>query len=328
MLPTLMKALAFSTLRILANGEFHSGATLARASGMSRASVWNAVAEIEASGIEVFRVRGRGYRLAQSLSMLDAVAVTRLLGDSAPFSVDIVEDVDSTNTRLLERARSGAPHASVIAAESQRAGRGRMNRPWHVSIGGGLAFSLLWRFTHGASVLAGLSLAVGLAVARALEVEGAAGIGLKWPNDLQCHCRKIAGILIEMQGEAQGPSAVVIGIGVNVRLSPMVRARVDQPATDLETVCGREVDRNVLLAQLLTQLNAVLIEFERAGFQPLRDEWQRRHVHHSRNVLITLSGGAQASGVARGVDDDGALLIETAQGMQRFHSGDVTLRTL
>jgi BirA family biotin operon repressor/biotin-[acetyl-CoA-carboxylase] ligase len=299
---------------------------LARVAGMSRASVWNAVEEIEAAGIEVFRVRGRGYRLAQPLSMLDAATVTRFLGDAAPFNVEIVDDVDSTNTCLLERARAGAPHASVVAAEMQRAGRGRMNRPWHAPVGGALVFSVLWRFALGASALAALSLAVGLAVVRMLEREGAADAGLKWPNDVLWRGRKIAGILIEMQGDALGPSAVVIGIGINVCLGAAADARIDQPAVDLATACARVVDRNALLAALLTELNTVLLEFERAGFQPLREEWQRRHVHQARNVRLTLPGGAHESGVARGVDGDGALLIETARGMRRFHSGDVSLR--
>lgn len=321
-----MKALAFSTLRLLADGEFHSGAALARATGMSRASVWNAVEDIEAGGIDVFRVRGRGYRLAQPLSMLDAAVVTRMLGDAAPFSVEIIDDIDSTNTHLLTRARAGAPHASVIAAEAQSAGRGRMNRPWHAPVGGALAFSVLWRFAQGASALAGLSLAAGLSVVRVLEAEGATEAGLKWPNDVLWRGRKIAGILIEMQGEALGPSAVVIGIGINVRLSAASNAHIDQPAADLETACGQRVDRNALLAALLTELNTVLPEFERTGFQPLRGEWQRRHVHQARHVRLALPGGAHESGVARGVDDHGALLVETTQGMRVFHSGDVSLR--
>ncbi len=326
MLAPLMKPLAFNTLRILADGDFHSGAALARASGMSRASVWNVVEEIEAAGIDVFRVRGRGYRLAQPLSMLDAARVTHLLGDASPFSVEIVDDIDSTNTALLERARANAPHASVVAAEAQHAGRGRMNRPWHAPVGGALAFSLLWRFAHGASALAGLSLAVGLAVVRVLESAGAVEAGLKWPNDVLWRERKIAGILIEMQGEALGPSAVVIGIGVNVRLSADTTARIDQPAADLETACECAVDRNALLAAVLTELNTVLLEFERAGFHPLREEWQRRHVHQALGVRVTLPGGMHESGVARGVDENGALLLETAQGLRKFHSGDVSLR--
>ncbi len=324
-----MKPLAYHVLRLLAEGEFCSGAALARATVMSRASVWNAVQEIEAAGVDVFSVRGRGYRLAQPLTMLDAARIGQWLGDAAPFSVEIIDEADSTNSLLLQRVQAGAPdvpHASVIAAEWQRAGRGRMGRPWHTAVGGALTFSVLWRFTQGAAALAGLSLAVGLAVVRALENCGAAGVGLKWPNDVLWRGKKIAGMLIEMQGEALGPSAVVIGAGINVRLSSAVDTRIDQPATDLETVLGHAVDRNQLLAALLLELNRVLLEFERQGFEPFRDDWQRRHVHQGCAVRLTLPGGLREAGVARGVSADGSLLLETTRGVRPFHSGDVSLR--
>ena len=325
-----MKPLAYQVLRLLADGEFHSGAALAGAAGVSRASVWNAVQELGTAELDVFSVRGRGYRLARPLAMLDAVSIAQALGELSPFNLDIVDEMDSTNTHLLQRAQNGAPHASVIAAEWQTAGRGRMNRPWHTGVGGALTFSLLWRFAQGAAALAGLSLVVGLAVVRALESTGTAGVGLKWPNDVLWRGRKIAGILIEMHGDALGPSAVVIGIGINVRLAPALTPRIDQAVADLETLWDAagapHADRNVLLAALLGELNRVLLAFERAGFQAFREEWQRRHVHQGCPVRLTLSGGVRESGLARGVRDDGALLIETARGLKPFHSGDVSLR--
>ncbi len=330
-----MKPLAYHVLRLLADGEFHSGAALGDASGVSRASVWNAVQSLGVAGLDVFSVRGRGYRLARPLAMLDAACIAQALGEASPFSVEIVDEMESTNTRLLQRAQAGAPHASVIAAEWQTAGRGRMNRPWHTAVGGALTCSVLWRFTQGAAALAGLSLAVGLAVVRSFESLGATGAGLKWPNDVLWRGRKLAGILIEMQGDALGPSAVVIGVGINVRLAAAVTSRIDQSVADLETVLDVNgatgldrvgVDRNRLLASLLGELNRVLLDFERAGFPAFRDDWQRRHVHQGCPVRLTLSGGTSESGLARGVRDDGALLLETARGLKPFHSGDVSLR--
>ena len=328
-----MKPFAYNVLRQLSDGEFHSGAMLARAAGVSRASVWNAVQTIEAAGVDVFSVRGRGYRLAQPLAMLDAARITQVLGEAAPFALEIVDETDSTNTLLLERVRASVPvpvvpHASVIAAEWQRAGRGRMNRPWHAQVGGALTFSLLWRFSQGAATLAGLSLAVGLAVVRALEAFGVREAGLKWPNDVLWRGRKIAGMLIEMHGDALGPSAVVIGVGINVRLSSAVHTRIDQAAGDIESIIGQPVDRNLLLAALLGEFNRVLLQFERAGFQPFRDDWQRRHVHQGCQVQLTLHGGVRETGVARGVGADGALLLETSRGVRPFHSGDVSLREI
>lgn len=322
-----MKPLAHRVLTLLADADFHSGQALARGLGMSRASVWQAVRELETAGLVIYKVRGRGYRLAQPLSLLDPVAIERHLGPCAGnLALQILESVGSTSTLLMERAQAGAPHATVIAAEWQSGGRGRRGRAWHAEIGGALTFSLLWRFVEGAGFLAGLSLAVGVALARGLEKLGVAGGGLKWPNDVVWRGRKLAGILIEMQGDALGPSLAVIGIGVNVRLSDAVRSRIDQEVTDLENACGRALDRNEVLALLLVELHGVLETFAREGFAPLRGEWQRRHAHQDRAVTVILPDARRETGIARGVAEDGALLVETRGGLRRYHSGEIGVR--
>lgn len=322
-----MKALTCSVLKSLADGEFHSGEALGRALGMSRASVWNAMRELGATGLEIYRVRGRGYRLPRPLSLLDRAQVERHLGHHAGrYTLEIADSVGSTNTLLMQRAQAGAPGATVIAAEWQSGGRGRQGRAWHAGIGGALTFSLLWRFAQGASSLAGLSLAVGVALARALEKLGVAGASLKWPNDVVWRGKKLAGILIEWQGDALGPSFAVIGIGVNVRLSDAARSRIDQEVTDLESACGRTLDRNEVFALLLEELCGVLETFAAEGFAPLRGEWQNRHTHQDRAVTVILSDMRRESGVARGVAEDGALLVETPAGVRRYHAGEISLR--
>lgn len=322
-----MKDLTFKVLRQLADGDFHSGEDLARAHGMSRASVWHAVRALGENGFDVYRVRGRGYRLAAPISLLDRESVLRSLGrDAAHFALEILDEAASTNTLLMARAQAGAPGGTAIAAELQTAGRGRMGRVWHAGIGGALTFSLLWRFNQGAGFLAGLSLAAGVAVMRALKTLGAGDAGLKWPNDVVWRGGKLAGILIEMQGDMLGPSAAVIGIGVNVRVTEPVRERIDQAVSDLETACGRSLDRNVVLASLLGELRHALAVFARDGLAPFRDEWQRHHVHQDKTVTLLLPGARREQGVARGVAEDGALLIETRAGLQRCHSGEVSLR--
>lgn len=324
---SLMKPLTCRVLKSLADGEFHSGEALGRSLGMSRASVWNAVRELGATGLEIYSVRGRGYRFPQPLSLLDSSEVEGHLGHRADrYTLEIADSVGSTNTLLMRRAQAGAPGATVIAAEWQSGGRGRQGRAWHAGIGGALTFSLLWRFAQGASSLAGLSLAVGVALARAFAKLGIAGAGLKWPNDVMWRGKKLAGILIEMQGDALGPSFAVIGIGVNVRLSAAIRSRIDQDVTDLESAGGRTLDRNEVLALLLEELWGVLEAFAREGFGPLRREWQRRHAHQDRAVTVILSATRRERGVARGVADDGALLVETRTGMRRYHTGEISLR--
>lgn len=322
-----MKPLTHHVLRLLADGDFHSGEVLARTLGVSRASVWQAVRGLDALGLEVYKVRGRGYRLCEPLRLLDAAAVTRDLGCAAlRFALEVLDEVESTNTHAMQRAIAGAPAGTVIAAESQPGGRGRQGRAWHSAVGGALTFSLVWRFAQGAGFLSGLSLGVGVALVRALEKLGVEGAALKWPNDVLWQGRKLAGILIEMQGDALGPGIAVIGVGLNVRLTAATRLRIDQPATDLATACGAVPDRNRVLAVLLIELGGMLDEFARAGFAPLRAEWQRRHAYRNRPVALVLPDARRESGVARGVSEDGALLVETRAGMRRFHSGEVSLR--
>lgn len=324
-----MNTMAFQTLHALADGAFHSGEDIARSLGVTRSAVWYGIREIADAGFGVEKVRGRGYRLARALSLLDAQRVRQgLQGKAGGMTLEISDTVDSTNTRLMLRAAQGAPHGLVLAAEAQTAGRGRRGRAWQSGIGSTLTFSLLWRFAQGARELAGLSLAVGIALARALRAAGAGDAKLKWPNDVILPGGKLAGILIEMQGDVLGPSVAVIGIGVNVRSDPRVQVAVEQAVADLETAAGMAVDRNVLLARLLNELDAVLEQFSIGGFAPLREEWQALHAYQNRPVRLLLPDDSEATGVATGVADDGVLLLKTAQGVTRYHSGEVSLRAI
>jgi len=321
-----MKPLAAGVLARLADGGFHSGEALARSLESSRASVWNAVRELEATGIEIYKVHGRGYRLPYPVTLLDRAVIDRhLSGHAGCFAIEVLNTVESTNTVALQRAADGAPDGTVIAAEWQSGGRGRLGRKWHAGVGEALTFSLLWRSARGAGALSGLTLAVGVALARALGSAGAERVVLKWPNDVLWRKGKLAGVLTELQGDALGPTAVVIGVGVNVRLSEATRARIGQAAADLETACGAVPDRNRLLAGVLMALDRVLEAFGRDGFAAVRDEWQRHHAQQGRRITLTLPDGRRRSGRARGVAEDGAFLLETAAGTQRFHSGEITL---
>lgn len=319
--------MAFKILRALADGAFHSGEDIARALGVTRSAVWYGIREITGAGFTIEKVRGRGYRLDRAVSLLDAALARQRLGAAAEvIKLEICDTVDSTNTQLMLRATRGARSGLVLAAEAQTAGRGRRGRVWQSGIGSTLTFSLLWRFVQGARELAGLSLAVGLALARVLRKVGAHDAQLKWPNDVVLPGGKLAGILIEMQGDVLGPSVAVIGIGINVRSDPRVLAAVDQPVADLEAAAGVSIDRNILLALLLAELAAVLELFAAGGFAPLRGEWQALHAHQNQQVHLALPDGRWVSGRVRGVADDGVLLLETENGITRYHSGEVSLR--
>ena len=243
------------------------------------------------------------------------------------FDVRVVAATGSTNSDLLRNAATLASGA-VLAAEHQSAGRGRRGRGWHAAPGGGLMFSLLWAFPKGTGALSGLSLAVGVAVARALEAAGAPAVKLKWPNDLLVRrgegFAKLGGILIELAGAANGAAHAVIGVGVNVDLGGAA-ACIDQPATDLKTL-GLGQTRNALLALLLEHLLAILRTFERSGFAELSEEWNLRHAYAGHNVILTGEGSTSVEGIATGVDASGALLLQTRHGRQKVVSGEVSLR--
>ena len=317
-------------LRLLADGGFHSGEAMGRELGVSRATVFNALAEVADYGVTLQRIRGRGYRLEAPWQCLDAVEINRCLGDcAARFQLEVIQQAASSNSEMLQRAVRGAPSGSVLAVELQTAGRGRIGRVWHSGLGNALTFSLLWRFECGLNGLSGLSLAVGVAILRALRRFEAAGVGLKWPNDILAEHGnsmvrgKLGGVLIEAQGDMYGPSAVVIGIGLNCSLPTVLERAITQPAVSLRQLCVKPPTRDQLLAAVLQALAAVLDEFARDGFAALRGEWERYHAQQDLPIQLQMPDGSIVEGIARGVGDNGELRLETAQGMRQFNSGEV-----
>lgn len=327
-------ALTFTLLRLLADGEFHSGEVLAQQLGISRASVSNALRGVEGYGLKLYSVRGRGYCLSHPPQWLDAKRIAGYMGEQGrDFRIEILDSADSSNTLLLQRAKSdiasgGAASGSVLAVEWQSGGRGRLGRTWHSGLGNALTFSLLWRFDCGLSALSGLSLAAGVALIRALRMLGVARAALKWPNDVLGDNGKLAGILIEAQGDMLGPSAVVIGIGLNLSLPQQQLRQIGQPVTSLADMLSEVPERNQLLAVILCELNSVLREFGAHGFTALREEWQSYHAMQHRPVQLLLPDGSRVSGIVRGVAEDGSLELETMQELRRFNVGEVSLRSI
>lgn len=315
---------AWDLLSLLADGACHSGVSLAQHLQVSRATVCNDVAGIEAAGIAVQRINGKGYRLTQIWQPLDERAIRAALAQAAVrFDVQVLGQATSSNALLLQRAAQGAASGTVLAVELQTAGRGRMGRTWHSGLGNALTFSLLWRFQCGLNALSGLSLAVGLAIVRALQRVGVRDAALKWPNDVLAQGAKLGGVLLEAQGDMQGPCAVVIGIGLNCTLPLHLEQRIDQAATALDQLMEGAPSRNVLLAVLLQELAVVLDEFAQQGFAAMAADWQRHHARQGEAITLRMPDGSSVQGVARGVNGRGELLLETSVGMQVCNSGEV-----
>jgi BirA family biotin operon repressor/biotin-[acetyl-CoA-carboxylase] ligase len=260
-----------------------------------------------------------------STTVLDATAIgARCATSAAHVVIETVAETGSTNADLLARAVANTLDGPVLLiAERQSAGRGRAGRSWLSAPGASLTFSLAWRF-HGPLLrLAGLPLAVGVALAEtvaALDVP----VQLKWPNDLMKDGAKLAGILVETHLSPDGATWAVIGCGMNLIMPD-----------DMEQAIGREVasapwlarmDRNVLVARLLSRLAAVLAEFDDTGFAPFCERWNALHAWHGRPVNILDQGNVLLHGLAAGVDEAGRLLLDTPAGRQRVLSGDVSLR--
>jgi BirA family biotin operon repressor/biotin-[acetyl-CoA-carboxylase] ligase len=243
-------------------------------------------------------------------------------------SLDLLFDVDSTNTRLL--ALGPPPHGctDVVLSELQHAGRGRRGRHWVAPFGGSIALSMSWSFTDASRASPSVSLCVGVAIARALHRAGASGVGLKWPNDIWFDDRKMGGILIEVRAEASGPAHVVIGVGLNVRLSSGMRAQIEASGVKAAAVadaCTAPPSRNFIAGAIIDALLSMLADFERDGFSAFREAWTALDAIRDRPAQV-LMGEAVICGTARGVDAHGALRLERDGRLQEFVSGEVSLR--
>lgn len=310
-------------LKLLADGEFHSGQVLGDAIGVTRAAVWKQLQQLEAElGIEIHKVRGRGYRLAHPLVLLNEESL-RKFGFPSSWSAHVQETVDSTNAQAMRMVGQGVNTPLLVVAEQQTAGRGRRGRKWVSPFGENLYYSLVLRIDGGMRQLEGLSLLVGLAVMDALHAMGVAGAGLKWPNDVLVGDRKIAGILLELIGDPADVCHVIIGVGINANMQAC--AEVDQSWTSMRLEQGGPVDRNELAGQISRRLEELLDRHRLEGFAAFQEAWERAHLWQGREVTL-LSGENAIRGVVLGVDRLGALRLRVDGEERSFSGGELSLR--
>ncbi|EKF72788.1 biotin-[acetyl-CoA-carboxylase] ligase [Alcanivorax hongdengensis A-11-3] len=309
-------------IRLLADGQFRSGSELGEALGISRAGIWKRMQRLTDWGLAVESVKGRGYRLASALQLLDADALAQRFQGRARFHYHWA--TGSTNADALALARDELPR--IVVAEYQHAGRGRRGRQWQSPFAANLYLSVRFPLARGFSALGGLSLAVGVAVAEVL-VAAVPGldVGLKWPNDLLVGQAKLGGILVELAGEMDGQVDVVIGVGINGRMTASQAEQIDQRWTDLASHARQMPDRTALCGDLLSSVLAMLATFSERGFVPFMARFDQYDLCCGRSVRVQ-AGDQQEEGVARGVTEDGALRLQTANGERLLHGGEVSLR--
>ncbi len=320
-------------LRALADGQPHSGEDLAREFGVTRAAIWKQVGKLADWGLEVEAAPGVGYRLTRPIDLLDVRALRAALSPAAEArmaELEVFTELDSTNGRLLgEAPPPGQVRACV--AEFQTAGRGRRGRQWSTPLGAGLCLSVSWQFADTPADLSALTLAVGVVARRVVAEVAGVEIALKWPNDLVWDERKLGGILLELAVEAQGRCHVVAGIGLNVALPrELLPSLSDWPrgAVDLATAMGAPPPRAVLAAALIDGLTELFAAYATVGFGAYRGEWRAGDFLRGRAVRLDEVAGP-VIGTARGIEEDGALIVEMPNGQRRrVIAGDVTVRSI
>jgi BirA family biotin operon repressor/biotin-[acetyl-CoA-carboxylase] ligase len=321
--------LPFKALHILSDGNFHSGEKMAADMGCSRVTVWKSISELKSLGINIFSVKKKGYRLPKKISFFNIENIQRELGELNQFiNLELLNVTDSTN-KYLNTSANIKPHASVVIANIQTKGKGRRGRSWQASVGESLAMSILWKFDKGASGLSGLSLVVGVAIQRLMKKIGINNSFLKWPNDLLIlegdTYFKLAGVLIELQGDLESRCSAVIGVGLNYDLSNDILNNIDQPATNIKKYLHSDIDLNQLSAMLIKEIINALSEFENNGFLSFKEEWLSYNAFKEKTISLIKSGGEIITGQIVDIESDGALKIMQNNGIhETLISGEVS----
>ncbi len=327
-------------IKALADGDFVSGQQLGEQLGISRTAISKHIKALLDMGLDIYSVTGKGYKLAQPLQLLDREKITQLLigmqvsSQTKSASNEVINEIapievhnliDSTNSYLLRRLPNQLQQGQVCLAEFQSAGRGRRGRQWVSPFGSHIYLSLYWYLEQGMSAAMGLSLITALAVSDAIKYSLAINVQLKWPNDIYLNGVKLAGILIDLEGQASGPSHSVIGIGLNLRMPTQSGQLIDQQWTDLQSHTSQVIDRNKLSAAIIFYLRKRLEQHQTQGLGVMVDEWHQQDVYLNKKVKL-ITGERITKGICRGINNQGALMLEVDGQAKPIYGGEVSLR--
>ncbi len=308
-------------ISILADAEFHSGEQLGERLGMSRAAINKHIQTLRDWGVDVFTVPGKGYSLPEPIQLLDEEQIARQIEHGR---VTVLPVIDSTNQYLLDRL-SELQSGDACVAEYQQAGRGRRGRKWFSPFGSNLYLSMYWRLEQGPAAAIGLSLVIGIVIAEVLQSLGADKVRVKWPNDLYLQDRKLSGILVELTGKTGDAAQIVSGAGINLMMRRVESDVVNQGWISLQEA-GISIDRNTLAACLIKELRAGFKLFENEGLAPYLTRWEKLDNFINRPVKLII-GDKEIFGISRGIDAQGALLLEQDGMAKPWIGGEISLRS-
>ncbi|MCU6680577.1 MULTISPECIES: bifunctional biotin--[acetyl-CoA-carboxylase] ligase/biotin operon repressor BirA [Leclercia] len=308
-------------IAILADGDFHSGEQLGEHLGMSRAAINKHIQTLRDWGVDVFTVPGKGYSLPEPVQLLNESFIHSQITDN---SVAVLPVIDSTNQYLLDRLNELQSGDSCVA-EYQQAGRGRRGRKWFSPFGANLYLSMYWRLEQGPAAAIGLSLVIGIVLAEVLQSLGADDVRVKWPNDLYLKDRKLAGILVELTGKTGDAAQIVMGAGINLVMRNVQADDINQGWINLQEA-GIAIDRNVLAVQVINELRHSLRIFEQEGLAPFLPRWEKldNFVHRPVKLII---GDKEIFGTSRGINEQGALMLEQDGVIKPWVGGEISLRS-
>jgi BirA family biotin operon repressor/biotin-[acetyl-CoA-carboxylase] ligase len=327
--PTLKKLLL-----ILSDGQFHSGEQLGKTLGLTRSAVWKLTKKLLEWDLEIESISNKGYRIPGGVSLLDKEKILSYLtkkqkSELAQF--DLLDTVPSTNDYLFNLPASSKRRkkAFVCLAEKQTQGKGRHGRAWASPFAQNIYLSLLWHFPKDPGELSGLSLAIAISVIETLYAFGITQkLGIKWPNDILYNNQKLAGILIELSGEAHDTCKAVIGIGLNVHMTNKHQKAITQPWTDLQTLTNKAINRNELTGLLLNKTLSALRLFQEQGLKAFFKQWRALDLAFKKPVSI-INATTSYQGVGKGINEQGYFLLALKPGLiKSFPSGDLSLRFL
>lgn len=313
-------------IKALADGHFVSGQELGEQLDISRTAISKHIKALTQMGLDIYSVTGKGYKLSQPLCLLNQTKIVRELPESnlTP-DIEVHNLIDSTNSYLLRRLPNQLSQGQVCLAEFQSAGRGRRGRQWISPFGSHIYMSMYWYLEQGLSAAMGLSLVAALAVSDAIYDLTNIQVQLKWPNDVYLDGVKLAGILIDLEGQALEPSHSVIGIGLNLNMPAQAAEKIDQHWTDLQSHSKKTIDRNALCTKLIHYLLKRLEQHENLGLAVMLEEWHAQDFYLNKRVKL-ITGERITKGICRGVNGQGALMLETDGQTKPVYGGEVSLR--